>query len=148
MKMPPRPPSEGVFNRKMIEQVLLTGTIMALVCFAVWVLLINSGWEETTARNGLLTLLVLMQFYHVMNCRSENVSVFRVPIRNNQVLIAGMFLAFIIHILATEVPFLQSLLRTQSLPIQYWLIFAAVGAVILAVMESYKWWAARRQTLK
>jgi Ca2+-transporting ATPase len=148
MKMPPRPPSEGVFNRKMIEQVLLTGISMALVCFVAWVLLIKSSWEETTARNGLLTLLVLMQFYHVMNCRSENVSVFRVPIRNNPVLMIGMLLAFIIHILATEMPFLQSLLRTQPLPLQYWLIFAAVSAVMLVVMELYKWWANRKRALK
>jgi len=121
---------------------------MALVCFVAWVLLIKSSWEETTARNGLLTLLVLMQFYHVMNCRSENVSVFCVPIRNNPVLIIGMLLAFIIHILATEMPFLQSLLRTQPLPLQYWLIFAAVSAVMLVVMELYKWWANRKRALK
>lgn len=138
MDVPPRPPKEGIFNRKMIEQVLLSGLTMALVCFGAWALLLNSGWEESVARNGLLTLLVLMQFYHVMNCRSETTSIFRIPFKNNPVLLGGMALAFVIHILATEVPFLQSLLRTQSLPIQYWLQFAAIGVVIMIVLEVYK----------
>lgn len=145
MQARPRSPKEGIFNRKMIEQVMLSGLTMALICFAAWAWLINTGWEETAARNGLLTLLVLMQFYHVLNCRSETTSAFRVPLRRNPVLILGMLLAFVIHILATEVPFLQSLLRTQSLPIQYWLGFGAVGIAMLVVLEIYKWQAGLRQ---
>ncbi len=138
MRYPPRKPSEGIFNRKMIEQVLLTGITMALVCFAAWVWMNHVGWEVNMARSSLLTLLVLMQFYHVVNCRSESSSAFRVPLRNNPVLLVGMLVAFLIHILATELPFLQSLLRTQSLPLNYWLVFAGIGAVILVVVEVYK----------
>jgi len=145
MRAPPRPPNEGLFNRKMIEQVLLSGMTMALMCFGAWAWLLNAGWEEDAARNGVLTLLVLMQFYHVQNCRSESVSAFRIPWRNNPVLLGGMVLAFIVHVLATEVPFLQSLLRTQSLPVQFWALFAALGVTILGVMELYKWQAGRRR---
>lgn len=144
MKMPPRPPAEGLFNRKMIEQVLLSGLVMALICFGVWCWLINNGWQEDTARNGILTLLVMIQFYHVMNCRSEFTSAFRIPFRNNPVLLLGMLLALLIHIAATELPFMQSLLRTEPLSIQYWLTFTALGAIILIVLETYKWLSNRR----
>lgn len=115
MRLPPRSPKEGLFNRKMIEQVVLSGVVMAGVCDAVWVLLLETGWDEASARNGVLTVLVLMQFYHVMNCRSEYRSAFRVPLRNNRILIIGMLTAFLIHIVATEVPFFQFLLSTESL---------------------------------
>jgi len=144
MKVPPRAPSEGLFNRKMIEQVLLSGLTMALICFVAWAVMMRAGWEETMARSSLLTLLVLMQFYHVLNCRSESTSAFRVPLRNNPVLMGGMALALVIHVLATEVPFLQSLLRTQSMPWQTWLMFALPGALILGVIELYKARARRR----
>ena len=138
MRLPPRRPAEGLFNRKMIEQVLLSGGIMALVCFAAWVWMNQNGWEVSAARSSLLTLLVLMQFYHVLNCRSEFTSVFRIPLRNNPVLVAGMAIAFVVHILAVNVPFLQDLLRTQPLPVWYWWIFAALGSLILLVVEFYK----------
>jgi P-type Ca2+ transporter type 2C len=144
MKQPPRSPSEGIFNRKMIEQVLLSGIVMSLICFAGWWMMLDAGWSEDSARNGVLTLLVMLQFYHVFNSRSEYNSIFRIPLSNNPVLALGMLLAFLIHFLATEVPFLQSLLRTEPLPLQYWLIFAAAGSVLLVVMEAYKWISSRR----
>jgi len=148
MKLPPRSPKEGIFNRKMIQQVLLSGLSMAIVCFSAWAFMLATGWEEAVARNALFTLLVLMQFYHVVNCRSETTSAFRIPIKNNPVLIGGMVLAFIVHVLATELPFMQSLLRTQSLSIQYWLQFAAIGVIILLVMELYKWLSSLRRSSK
>ncbi len=144
MRLPPRPPSEGLFNRKMIEQVLLSGLTMAVICFVAWLVMLHSGWDEPAARSSLLTLLVLMQFYHVLNCRSETTSAFRVPPRNNPVLMIGMAVALGVHILATEVPFLQSLLRTQRLSWQMWLLFAVPGAAILLVIELYKVWSRRR----
>lgn len=144
MRVPPRSPQEGIFNRKMIEQMMLSGLTMAFICFIAWILLLRSGWEEEAARSGLLTLLVLMQFYHVLNCRSETTSAFRVPLRNNPVLMAGMVAALLIHVLATELPLLQSLLRTQPLSWQTWLLFALPGALILLVLEVYKAWSRRR----
>ncbi len=144
MKVPPRPPSEGIFNRKMIEQVLLSGLTMALICFVAWTLMMRAGWEEAMARSSLLTLLVLIQFYHVLNCRSETNSALGVPVRNNPVLMVGMAVALGLHILATELPFLQSLLRTQPLSWQMWLLFAVPGLAILLVMEIYKARSRRR----
>ncbi|MFZ6019472.1 MAG: cation-translocating P-type ATPase, partial [Chloroflexota bacterium] len=145
MRHPPRKPSEGIFNRKMIEQLLISGLTMALVCLAVWVFLVRQGYAEDTARNILLALLVLMQFYHVLNCRSEEVSVFKIPFSRNRVLAIGMLVALGLHILATELPFLQSLLRTESLPWQTWLILFTLASVVLVVMEIYKAIQKRRQ---
>jgi hypothetical protein len=65
-------------------------------------------------------------------------------LRNNPVLMGGMALALVIHILATEAPLLQSLLRTQSMSWQTWLMFAVPGAIILGVIELYKARARRR----
>jgi len=102
------------------------------------VFLVRQGYAEDTARNILLALLVLMQFYHVLNCRSEEVSAFKIPFSRNRVLAIGMLVALGLHILATEVPFLQSLLRTESLTWQTWLILFALASVVLVVMEIYK----------
>lgn len=144
MKVPPRLPQEGLFNRKMIEQVGISAIVMALVCFVEWVVLLRAGVPEEMARNTVLTLLVMMQFYHVLNSRSEYRSVFSIPFKNNPFLIGGIVVAFLLHVAATEVPFLQALLRTQSLPISYWLTTAGLGLIILVVVEVYKL-IARRQ---
>lgn len=138
MKEPPRHPSEGIINRKMIEQVVIGGTTMAVVCGGAWVWMMMNGYEVEMARGLLLTLLVVMQFYYVLHCRSEYVSAFKVPWSRNPVLGFGMLAAMGLHIAATEVPFLQNLLRLQSLPLQTWATLFVLASVLLVVMEIYK----------
>jgi magnesium-transporting ATPase (P-type) len=139
MDLPPRRPTEGLFNRLMIEQVIVAGLTMGLVCFAFWIYLMANGWEVTAARNLLLTLLVTMQFYHVLNCRSEYQSAFRIPIRNNPVLAFGMLAALIVHILGLHLPWLQGLLRTEPLNLETWLMLLLLASPVMIVMELYKW---------
>lgn len=138
MRQPPRPPGEGIFNRPMIEQVLVGGLTMALVCLGAWWYLLGCGLTVPESRNLLLALLVLMQFYHVLNCRSESRSIFRVPLRNNRVLMAGMLVAFAVHFGATYLPWTQSLLRITPLTVEQWLLFGSLAASVLVAMELYK----------
>jgi magnesium-transporting ATPase (P-type) len=138
MRMPPRRPTENIFNRKMIEQVLLGGFTMAVLCLLAWRHWIGAGMDEAEARNALLTLMILLQFFHVLNCRSEVRSLFRVPLRNNRVLFIGMAAAFAIHLAAMHWPVTQALLRIAPLPAREWLILAAAAVVQVPVMELYK----------
>ncbi|KPL83385.1 ATPase [Thermanaerothrix daxensis] len=138
MKQKPRDPKEGIFNRKMIELVLISGLTMALGCFVAWIWLIRQDVDIETKRALLLTLLVLMQFYHVLNCRSEEESAFRVPWRRNPVLAIGMVVALGLHVVATEVPLLQSLLRLSSIPLTQWLVMGVLASIVLWVVEVYK----------
>lgn len=139
MRDRPRAPTEGVFNRLMLQQVVIAGLTMGLVCFAFWWMLMASGWNEDSARNVLLTLLILMQSWHVFNSRSEVRSAFRVPLRNNPILIIGALVALGIHVMATLLPVGQDLLRLEPLPLTSWLILAAVSSIVLIVMEVFKW---------
>jgi len=50
MDRPPRRPEEGIFNRLMIEETLLSGTVIALVALGVWYWLLSNGW--TSSRPG------------------------------------------------------------------------------------------------
>lgn len=139
MSLPPRRPTEGIFDRKMIEQVVTAGIVMGLVCLGMWIYYMKTGLEENEARTNIFTLLVLMQFYHVFNCRSEYSSAFRVPLRNNLILIAGTTTAFIVHLLAMYTPWMQALLRTNPISLEKWLTLGALASTIMVTMEIYKW---------
>ncbi len=137
MKLPPRRPSEGIFNRKMIEQVLIGGFTMGAICLGAWIWMLN-GTEEAVARTSVFTLLVLMQFYHVLNCRSEYRSAFHVPLRNNPILMFGMLGAFGTHLVAMYVPFMQEVLETTPLSLRNWLVLGAIAGSVMVAMEIYK----------
>ncbi|HQD25295.1 MAG TPA: HAD-IC family P-type ATPase [Methanoculleus thermophilus] len=138
MSQPPRRPEEGVFNRLMIEEVLISGTVIALVALGVWYWLISNGWDEFAARNLLVLLMVLFENFHVFNCRSEYRSAFRVPISNNYLLIAGVIAAQGIHILALYIPFFQDVLQVQPVSPVEWLVLLALASSVVIVMEIFK----------
>jgi len=138
MALPPRRPAEGIFNRLMVEQVLTAGLTMALVCLAAWWYLLEKDTPLPEARNLLLALLIMMQFYHVLNSRSEYRSAFRIPLRNNKVLFAGMAVAFAVHLAATNLPLTQSLLGLFPLPVGHWLILGVAAASVIVAMEIFK----------
>ena len=136
---PPRPPNEGIFNRQMIRQTLISGLAMALIAFVLWYQLLASGRAVEAARNELLLLMVLLENVHVFNCRSERVSAFKVPLSRNWLLIAGVLTAQGVHILAMHLPWMQTLLGVSPLSWFAWLELAVLALGLLLVMEILKW---------
>jgi magnesium-transporting ATPase (P-type) len=139
MLRPPRKPTEGIFNRLMIQQVALAGTVAALIAYVNFHLLHNvMGFSEFDSRDRLLLLMVLIENYHVLNCRSEYVSAFRVPWRRNWMLFGGVIGAQAIHILAMHLPVTQRILRVAPVSLNEWLVPFAMAAGVLVAMEIFK----------
>jgi magnesium-transporting ATPase (P-type) len=143
MKRPPRRPTEGIFNRLMIQQTALSGLVMGLITFGVWWWLLDAGYTEEAGRNLVLLLMVLFQNIHVFNTRSEYESAFRVPLSRNRALMIGVPLAFGLHALSMYLPFMQDLLRLAPVPIEAFLLLALLASSILWVMELFKVWRKR-----
>ncbi len=140
IRRPPRPPSEGIFNRLMIQETVVAGATIGLVAYASLYFL--AGLGSMQARNHLLLLMVLLENFHVFNCRSEYVSAFRVPLRRNWVLVVGVAVAQGIHLFAMHFPPLERLLQVAPISLGHWALTLLAAASILAVMEVFKW---RRQ---
>jgi magnesium-transporting ATPase (P-type) len=138
MQKPPRRTDQGIFDRLMIGETILSGFSMGLIAFVAWMVLLASGMEEGYARNLLLLLLVLMQNVHVFNCRSETESAFRVPLSRNYILIFGVFAAHGLHLLAMNTSLFQNLLGVSPVSISQWLILLACATPLLIVMELFK----------
>jgi calcium-translocating P-type ATPase len=138
MTRKPRNPKEGIFNRLMIEQIVVGGLAMGVIAFSCWTVLAQFDFTVEHKRTLTLMLMVLMQNMHVFNCRSERNSTFSVPLRNNRVLIFAVLGAQAVHIIASNIPFMQRILNTDSVSITEWLILLPVSVLLIVVMELYK----------
>jgi magnesium-transporting ATPase (P-type) len=139
MKRPPRKPSEKIFNPLMIKQTIVSGATIGIIVFALWYFLINyTQMNEIHARNLILLLMVFMQNFHAFNARSERVSVFKVPLKRNIILVFGVLAAQGIHILSLQIPFMQNILRIEPVTFNEWLYILALAVPILLVMEIFK----------
>jgi potassium/sodium efflux P-type ATPase len=138
LQCPPRPPQERIFNRLMIERVLISALVIGTVAFLVFQWLLSRGFTLDEARNGTLLLMVLFENVHVFNCRSEARSVFRHNPLRNPVLLIGTAVAQLVHIGAMYTPWISDVLRVQPVSLQHWLELLGFALTVLVVMELHK----------
>ncbi|KAF8968636.1 hypothetical protein BDZ97DRAFT_1799384 [Flammula alnicola] len=86
--------------------------------------------------------LVILQWGNLLSIRNKRLSIFQAdPIRakrRNPWLLAGALTALVIAIFVTEVPGIQHLFHTASVPIEFWLIPLPLALGILAMDEIRK----------
>jgi magnesium-transporting ATPase (P-type) len=140
----PRAPREPVFNRLMLERVIVNALVMGAFAFAVFRWQLAGGASVEAARNVTLLLMVLFENVHVLNSRSEVTSIFRQYILGNPLLLFGMLGAQGIHIAAMYTPGLRDILQITPVTIHLWSQLLAVALVLIAVDELHKLWHGRR----
>jgi magnesium-transporting ATPase (P-type) len=136
---PPRPPAESIFNRLMIERVLVAALVMAGVSFvAFWWMIEVAAMSEASARNALLLLMVLFQNVHIGNCRSETRSAFVLSPLRSPFLLAGVAAAFLVHFAAMHLPWTQRVLQLEPVTGMMWVALPVLALSIIVVMELHK----------
>lgn len=138
LRRPPRAPSEPIFNRLMIERVLISALVIGIVAFLVFQWLLNRGYTLDEARTGTLLLMVLFENVHVFNCRSEVRSVFLHSPLRNPVLLIGTTVAQLVHIAAMYTPWISDVLHVQPVSPQHWLELLGLALTVLVVTELHK----------
>ena len=135
----PRSPKESLFNKSLFLEVFISGLVMCIAVFGVWVYLLDVvKMDVYVARGYIMVLMVFMQNMHVLNCRSEKQSVFKVSLLTNPLIIFSIITAILMQIIVSEVPILSTMLQTTSVPLPYMLLLFLISTSILFVMEIYK----------
>ena len=139
LKRRPRKPSEPIFNRLMIERMVLETIIMGGVSFLAFQGAISNGASVDSARNIVLAVMVLFENFHLGNCRSETQSLFRRSPWSSPVLLAGAIVALCVHLLAMHLPGISGLLGLEPLNLSTWSYVLLLGLTIVVGMELHKW---------
>ena len=135
---PPRPPKESIFNRIMIERVIISALVIGAVAFGLFKYLLDQGFGVEQARNSTLLLMVLFENVHVFNCRSETLSVFRHNPLRNKLLLGGTVIAQLVHIGAMYTPWLGDVLGASPVTLEQWFELLILALSVMVVMEIHK----------
>jgi Ca2+-transporting ATPase len=138
LSYPPRSPTEPIFNRAMIDRILMSTLVMGIGGFGVFWWLLESGVSEYEARNYLLLLFVLFENFQTLNSRSEHHSVISQPLSANWLLVVGIAATQGLHIAAMHLPWTQETLGIAPIPLEHWAKLLAVAASLLLVSELQK----------
>jgi Ca2+-transporting ATPase len=139
LQQPPRPPQEAIFNRIMLERVIISAIVIGVVAFGLFKYLLDAGFSLEQARNSTLLLMVLFENVHVFNSRSETLSVFRHNPMRNKLLLGGTIVAQLVHIGAMYTPWLGDVLGASPVTFAQWITLLGLALSVLLVMEIHKW---------
>jgi magnesium-transporting ATPase (P-type) len=144
LRRPPRPPSEPIFDRLMVERTFLSALLMGGLGFLFFRWMLESGAPVDEARNQLLLLMVLFENVQTGNSRSEHRSLFRLNPLRNPILLVGTAAAQGIHIAAMHTPGLRDVLRVGPVSFGSWLTLLGIALTLFVVVEAHKWlWSLR-----
>lgn len=139
MKEKPRDPKESLFDKSILEEIIVSGTIIGLIVFGVWYYLIKvAHMDVPTARGYIMALMVFIQNIHVFNCRSERSSAFKISLKSNWIIVGGVIASVLLQVIVMEVDILSKLLQTVVVPFSSMIGLFAIASIVLVLMELYK----------
>ena len=139
MKRKPIKTTESIFNKMLLEEVVISGLFIGIIVFGIWYILINNlRLDVNIARGYIMVLMVFIQNIHVFNCRSEDESAFNIPLRNNPLIVLTALGSILLQIIVMEVPVLSKFLKTTSMSYSHMFMLMLFALGILIVMEIYK----------
>lgn len=139
LRRKPRNPSEPIFDRLMLERIIIAAITMMVVGTGAFWWMIQAGWSDASARNALLLLAVLFENIHIGNCRSETKSALTQSPLKTPFLLVGAIGALGIHAFAMHFPPLQSVLRVEPVSWQVWGAMFALSLSAFITIEIHKW---------
>jgi magnesium-transporting ATPase (P-type) len=132
---PPRDPAEGVIHGPVFSRMISMGAFMAVVTLAVFLWILWRGASLELARSAAMTQMVMLQFFHVFNCRSFLRSIFAVPLRANPYVVGSVLLSLVAHLAILHIGLLQVLFETEPLSLGLWGIIMLVSLSVVVVAE-------------
>jgi len=143
MERRPRSPRERIFNRVMIRNCLWSALLMGGMGFAAFRWMLENGWSEREARNGLLLLMVLFENVLIGSCRSETKPALSISPLRSPLLLVGALTAFGVHVLAMHTTFGARVLDAAPVSLETWAAFAGIAILLFVLVELQKWVSAR-----
>ncbi len=106
----------------------------------------NFAWEHgiegtnlEEARAAVINVIVMVQTFYLLNCRSRTRSVFSIGFFSNPWLIAGILTTWVAQISFTYLPLLNRLFHTAPVRAEAWVYIVAIGVFAFAAVELEKW---------
>lgn len=135
----PRSTKESLFSKTLIIEILVSGLFIGALVIGVWWYLIKETNVSLPYARGLtMSLMVFLQNFHALNCRSEKQSLFRIPPFSNKFFFVSIIGAVGLQILLMEIDAISHLISLTSVSYAHLTIMLALSLSIIVVMEIYK----------
>ncbi|HET9620577.1 MAG TPA: HAD-IC family P-type ATPase [Kofleriaceae bacterium] len=143
MQRPPAPPGEPLITAAMWRRLLVMTPTIVVVVLGWLIFRLDRGVPFATVRTEAFTLLVVCEWFNVLNCLSDRRSALRFGVLKSRWLAAGLVVGNVLQLAVIYVPALNATFHTHPIPLTTALAIGAVASVVLWVEELRKLLTAR-----
>ncbi len=140
MQRPPRDPKQPILTFPLFMRTGLVTLIILAGAFGAFL------WEQQVrgkslveARTTVINVIVMVECFYLLNCRSLLHSMFFVGVWTNRAVFAGIAAMLVAQLLFTHAPIMNRLFHTAPLDAASWLYITGVGFAAYCVVEFEKW---------
>ena len=143
MQRPPRDPQEPILTFPLFMRTGLVTLIVLAGAFGLFL------WEQTRgatlaeARTIVVNVIVVVEIFYLLNCRSLNGSLRSIGFFSNPWVLWGSGAMLAAQLLFTYAPFMNRLFHTAPIDAEAWVHILAVGIAAFAAVGTEKWIRAR-----
>ncbi|WNF35027.1 cation-transporting P-type ATPase [Bacillaceae bacterium IKA-2] len=139
MKRPPRKPNTKLLSGYFIFRIGFVSLIISGGILLMNIDLINSGYDQAIVNTVTLQTLVIAQLFYLFNCRSERNFALNRNFFSNKAAFLVSGILILIQLAVTYVPFMNVLLGTVPIKIEYWIFPVVIGLIVFILVEIEKW---------
>ncbi|MDQ7815181.1 MAG: HAD-IC family P-type ATPase [Patescibacteria group bacterium] len=135
----PRNADDPVLNREMKFFILIIGTLTSILLFVLYLLLRHLGAPHAFISTFIYATFGTYTLFAAFSLRSLKSSIFTYNPFSNIHLTAGVAVGLALTVAGIYLPFMQKILGTVPLPLEWFLAVLAVGAGNVAMLELGKY---------
>ncbi len=138
MQRPPRRPDAPLISRRLMVRVFLAGALILIAAFGTYGWEIANGTPLAEARTTAVNVIVLVQLFYLLNCRSLTRSPFSLGMLSNRWLMAGIGLMMVLQLAFTYLGPMQAIFNTEGMTATEWGIAILCGLAAFVIIEIEK----------
>jgi Ca2+-transporting ATPase len=140
MRRPPRDPQRPLLTVPLLMRTALVTLISVAGGFGLFAW--EHGIEGTNldeARAAVVNVIVMVQSFYLLNCRSRTRSMFTLGVFSNRWLLTGLAATWLAQLAFTYLPLFNWLFHTAPVRAEAWLYIVGIGIFTFALVEFEKW---------
>ena len=130
---------QKIFDKLMINEILVSAITMSVIEFIFYFYLYKiKNLDIVLVRTYLLTLMVIIENIQIFNCRSERLSLFKIPGSNNRFLMISIIITLCLQVIIVRSQEMANIFKLTTISIENIGALFLLAIPVWVVMEVFK----------
>lgn len=139
MMHPPRNPKAPILTPVFLIRILIVSILMTIAAFILFNWQLNIHQNISIAQTVVTNVVIVVQIFYLLNCRSLEKSLFSIGVFSNKWVIFGIIGIVILQLIFTYTPIFNKLFQSAPISMDSWMYIVLCGFLTYVIVGFEKW---------